>query len=145
MSEPQRFSVQARSTARPEVVFALLADATSWRRWGRPLVLASSWQRGLPQGGVGAVRVLGKGPLSARERVLEQEAPRRHAYELVSWQPVRDYLGEVQLDQEGSGTRITWTVGFRARVPGAGRAQRLVLQRWVGGLASRLAAHASQL
>jgi uncharacterized protein YndB with AHSA1/START domain len=144
VTRPESFTVETRSSAPPEVVFALLADAASWSGWAGPLVLGSSWETDGPQGGVGAVLRLGLGPLATRLRVVEHDAPRRLAFEMLTWQPYRDYLCEVQLDQDGGGTWTRWTGGFRPRVPGTGRAQRLVLQSIVGDFATRLAAHAGK-
>ena len=141
MSRLHLFEVQARSSARPEVVHALLADAAGWSRWAGPLVPRSSWEDPDVRG-VGAVARVGVGPLAVRVRVAESTPPRRFAYEVVSWHPFRDFLGEVRLQQEGSGTCLTWQAGFRTAVPGAGPAQRLALQRFLADVAQRLARHA---
>jgi len=53
-----QFSVEATSSASPEKVFAILADAPHWKDWAGPMIRQSSWDRegSPPPGGVGAIR-----------------------------------------------------------------------------------------
>ena len=65
-----RFSVEARSLASPEQVFAVLVDVPRWQEWAGPVVPRSSYEReGVPApGGVGARRArrprVGRGGLA---------------------------------------------------------------------------------
>ena len=138
------FQVEAVSTARPESVFALLADGAGWRDWAGPMIQRSKWDRegAPPPGGVGAVRKLGTPPVFAREEILEYDPPRHMAYTILSGQPVRDYRADVHLVPTDAGTRIEWGATFRPSVPGTGRFLRWYMTAIVGGLARRLAAHA---
>ena len=140
------YEVTARSSAPPERVFALLDDATSWRRWAGPLVAHASWEReGEPApGGVGAIRKVGRWPMFGREQVLASEPPSHHAYTTLSGNPVRGYRADVVLAPDGTGTLITWSATFEARIPGTGRLLEGFYRRLIGSFARRLATYAEQ-
>ncbi len=140
------FLVTQRSAAPPSAVFELLADGAGWSRWARPLVFRSAWeQEGTPApGGVGAVRRLGRAPLSTREEVVEYVPDRRHAYRIRSGLPVRDYLGTVDLSPvDGGGTEIVWQGSFVALVPGTGAVLATGSRFFITWLARRLAGAAA--
>jgi len=135
----ERYDVDVSCAAPPQVVFAVLADAPSWRTWV-PLVSRSSYEReGDPAPhGVGAVRRLGAriGPAS-REEVVTYDEPSTFAYELRSGPlPVRGYRSEVRLRPEGSGTHISWVGSFTTRVPGFGAVMRRLMARFARALAT---------
>jgi hypothetical protein len=69
------FVVHARSTAQPQVLFALLADGATWPRWS--IVRHARLEReGVPAPhGVGAIRRFGGGPFASREQVVAYEPP----------------------------------------------------------------------
>ena len=140
------YEVTARSSAPPERVFALLDDATSWRRWAGPLVAHSSWEReGEPApGGVGAIRKVGRWPMFGREQVLVSEPPSHHAYTTLSGNPVRGYRADVALTPDGAGTLITWSATFEPRIAGTGRLLEGFYRRLIGSFARRLATYAEQ-
>ena len=142
----RRYEVTARSDAPPERVFALLDDATSWRRWAGPLVAHASWEReGEPApGGVGAIRKVGRWPMFGREQVLVSEPPSHHAYTTLSGNPVRGYRADVALTPDGAGTLITWSATFEPRIPGTGRLLEGFYRRLIGSFARRLATYAEQ-
>lgn len=135
---------EAESAAPPERVFALVAAGDRWQEWAGPMVPRSRWQvPGDPEGGVGAVRRLGIGPLVSLERVTEHEAPRRLSYVVDSPAPYRDYRSTVELTPTaGGGTRIVWRSTFEPVVPGTGRALRWFLGATVRGFARNLARRA---
>ena len=145
MSDRLSFSVEARSLAAPEQVFAVLADVPRWQEWAGPVVPRSSYERqgGDAPGGVGAIRRLGSGPLSSREEIVEYDPPRRLAYVLLNGQKRHGYRAEVSLSPlPTGGTLIRWSGSFRPPLPGTGGLMRHGLSRLVGGFARRLAAHA---
>lgn len=122
------------------MVFALLEDGSRWSEWAGALVPRSSWAvPGSPVGGVGAVRKLGIGPFASLERITEHVPGSRLAYEVVSWQPYRDYRSTVDLTPNGAGTHIRWASSFRPVVPGTGWLLRWGLHRIVAGFARNLA------
>ena len=140
------YEVRARSSAPPERVFELLADATSWPRWAGPLVAHGSWEReGSPApGGVGAVRKVGRWPAFGREQVVVSEPPLHHAYTTLSGNPVRNYRADVSLAPYRDGTSITWAATFEPRIPGTGRLLERTYERLVGSFARRLATYAER-
>ena len=147
MSDRLSFSVEARSLATPDEVFAVLADVPRWQEWAGPVVPRSSYARegiGAP-GGVGAIRKLGSGPLSSREEIVVFEPPTRLAYVLLNGQRRHGYRAEVELEPlPTGGTKIVWSGSFRPPLPGTGRLMLLGFRRLVAGFASRLAARAEQ-
>jgi hypothetical protein len=138
------YEVSARCAARPELVFGLLADATSWPNWAGPLIARASWEReGIPApGGVGAIRKIGRWPMFGREQVVAFEPPWHHAYTTLSGNPVRNYRADVVLARDGSGTRITWSATFDPLIPGTGRFFEWTYRRLIGSFARRLARYA---
>jgi uncharacterized protein YndB with AHSA1/START domain len=124
--EAPRIDVHAISTAPPERVWALLADATTWPSWSG-FDAAEIEQPGTddPQG-VGALRRFRYGRIRSRERIVAFEPPRHVAYTLLSGLPLRDYRGDVTLTPTDSGgTEITWQSRYRLKIPfTGGRVQR---------------------
>jgi uncharacterized protein YndB with AHSA1/START domain len=139
------YDVRTWSSASPEQIFALVADATSWSRWAGPMIMHSSWAReGTPApGGVGAIRKLGTKFAGTREEILEYDPPHYLAYTILGRAPIRDYRAIVSLDPDKNGTRITWAGAFEARIPGSGPLLAWVLKRIVGSMAKRLARYSS--
>jgi uncharacterized protein YndB with AHSA1/START domain len=145
MAEYQ-FAAEAKSSAAPEQVFALLADAPRWKDWAGPLIREAYWDReGEPApGGVGAIRRLGSKPFYGREEIVEYDPPRRLSYTIVSGQPVRNYRAEVDLTPLDGGTHIRWASRFEPAVPGTGAAMRWYLRRIIAGFTKRLATYAER-
>ena len=139
------YEITARSDAPPERVFALLADATSWTRWGGPAIGHASWEReGDPApGGIGAIRKVGRFPMFGYEQIEADDPPTHHAYTLVKGNPVRNYRADVHLVADDGGTRITWRATFDPLIPGTGWALAGFYRRFISGLARRLAAYAA--
>jgi hypothetical protein len=131
----------SRSCAPPEAVFALLAAGDRWAEWAGPFVPRSRWAvPGDPEGTVGAVRRLGLGPLSSRERIVEHEPARRLGYVVDSPGPMRDYRAVVDLaPRPDGGTDITWSASFTPVVPGTGALLHVALRGIVRGFARRVA------
>jgi uncharacterized protein YndB with AHSA1/START domain len=138
------YEVTARSSAPPERVFALLADATSWPRWAGPVIAHGSWecQCNPPPGGVGAIRKLGRWPQFGREEIVAYAPPAHHAYTMLSGQPVRNYRADVRLTSVGAGTLIVWGATFEPLIPGTGRLLSAFYRRLIGSFARRVAAYA---
>jgi uncharacterized protein YndB with AHSA1/START domain len=129
--------VRTTSSAPPERVFALLADARTWSRWA-PFD-ESTVEDGA---GIGELRRFRAGRRTTRERVTALEPPRRLEYELVSGVPVRDYRAEVTLTPEGDGTAIRWHSRFESKFPVPGGLARRGLQRFIERTAEGLAREA---
>jgi hypothetical protein len=138
------FAAQARSSASPEVVFGILADATGWKDWAGWFIRESFWEREgtPPPGGVGAIKRLGAKPVYSREETVDFDPPKHYAYRILSGQPVKNYRADIDLTPSDGGTHITWASRFEPSIPGTGPFMRWYLGRIVGGLTRRLAAYA---
>ena len=140
------YVVESHSTASPDTVFAVLADASRWQEWAGPAVPRSWWEPGSPAGGVGAVRRLGRGPLSSREEIVEHDPPHRLAYVLRSGEGLHHYRAKVDLQaQPDGGTHIVWSGTVDTTVPGLAAPLIMVFRRLVGGFATRLAREAERV
>jgi len=140
------YEISAHSTASPERVFELLADATSWPQWAGSLTRHGSWQRegAPPPGGVGAIRKLGRWPMYGREEIVAYEPPTHLAYTIVKGQPVRNYRADVTLTLVPDGTLITWAGTFDPLIPGTGGLMTAFFRRIIGRFANGLADHAAK-
>lgn len=141
--------VRANTEAKPATVYRLLADGSSWTRWSSidSFVLEQAGE-GSPEG-VGAVRRLKRGRTTGRDQILELVPDRSIKYASVSSLPVRDYVGEVELDRAPEGwTSIHWHSSFSARIPGTGwiieRGIRRFLEQCTRGLADFAGRRATQ-
>ncbi|MDP9334009.1 MAG: SRPBCC family protein [Actinomycetota bacterium] len=138
------YEVTARSSAPPERIFALLADAASWPRWAGPLIAHGSWERegDPPPGGIGAIRKVGRWPQFGREQIVASEPPTHHGYTMLSGQPTRNYRADVRLTPDGADTLIIWSATFEPLIPGTGRLLSAFYRRLIGSFARRVAAYA---
>ena len=135
------YGVTVHSTAPPERLFELLADATSWPLWAGFLTTHGSWEReGSPRpGGVGAIRKLGRWPMYGREEIVAYGPPTHLAYTIVSGQPVRNYRADVTLTLDRDDTLISWTGTFDPLIPGTGMLLTALFRRIITRFASGLA------
>jgi uncharacterized protein YndB with AHSA1/START domain len=134
----QEIDERAHSAAPPERVFALLADARTWPRWG-PFDSAEI-EPGTPSPGLGEERRLTTGRVRNHERVVAFEPPRLFAYELLAGLPIRDYRAEVTLTPAGGGgTDIRWHSKFSGKLPGFGWVVARTLRRFIEQTAQGLA------
>lgn len=125
--------VRANTEATPAAVYELLADGSSWTHWS-PIDSFELEQAGdgSPEG-VGAVRLLRRGRTTGRDRILELVPNRSIKYSSVSGLPVRDYVGEVDLDRAPQGwTTIHWHASFYPRIPGTGWIVERGIRRFLG-------------
>jgi hypothetical protein len=139
-----RYHVETTAVAAApiDVVWARVADITTWSQWGQ-------WddttreRDGVPApDGVGALRRFRRGRRVHTEEVVAFDAPRRLAYEVREGLPVRDYHAEVTLEPVGGGTRIRWVADFDGANPIGGWVTYQVLRRFFPGTARRLASAA---
>jgi len=135
---------EAVSAAPPDAVWRLLADPLTWPGFS-PVGKAVIERPGTAEPtGLGMIRRLQTGPLRMREEVVASEAPRHHAYILLSGMNLRDYRGDVTLTPHGGGTRIHWEVSFTGAFPGAVAFWKPGLSRALKGFAKGLARAAEQ-
>jgi len=109
-----RLQVAAESTtsAAPEAVWALIADATRYPQWGPWSAAGYQGPDGHAPGAVywlrSASRAYGR-YVTTVERVEEIDLGRRLLYTVTGGLPVRAYRGEVVLTPVPTGTGISWT------------------------------------
>jgi len=128
-----RYELVRRSSASPEVIWPLVAEAERWKDWSF-LTRSFLLRPGRPQpDGVGALRRLAVGPFGSSEEVVVFEPPRHLGYVGRRGLPVRSYRADVTLEPEGTGTSVRWAGSLDPLVPGTGA---LVLA-WVRAAVSR--------
>ena len=136
----QAVEAHARSAAGRDAVWAVVADAPGWSRWGDWESAVLEREGKPPPGGIGAVKALKRGRIVSREEVTAFDPPSRFGYRLLSGLPLRDYEAEIVLaDSPGGGTDITWRSRFRPKLPLTGALFRRALQRFTADAAERLA------
>jgi uncharacterized protein YndB with AHSA1/START domain len=105
-----RVEAEGVTSAAPETVWALVADANSYSSWG-------PWNDGGYQPASpgpsreGAVQWFRYGRRTTTvEKILEADQPRRLVYTVLRGLPVRNYRAEVTLTPSGpGGTSVRWT------------------------------------
>ncbi len=128
----------ATTTASPADVWALLADLTTWTRWGA--WSSASTEDGRPHGPC-AVRVVVSRPFRVRELVTDWVPGERMGYELLDGMRVRGYRSTVSLEPgDDGGAVVTW----RSTYEHAGPLTALVLRLAVRDSCRRLARAASR-
>ena len=136
--------VNAATSASPEVVYALLADGSTWPSWCSIESVELEQPGEPPPEGVGAIRVNRRGRTVGRDQILELVPNRKLRYTTLSGLPFRDYIGEVDLTPvPGGGTAIHWHSSFFPKTPGAGWIMELGLRRFLRGCVTGLADYAS--
>jgi uncharacterized protein YndB with AHSA1/START domain len=141
------FLVERKSSASPERIYHLLADAAAWRRWAGRLVSYSELVRqGTPDPlGAGAIRrVGGLKIVRADEEILEARPPHYQRYTAVRGIPVSHYCGEVHLNEVDGGTELVWSGTFEPRIPGTGRLLAVFLRLAIASIADHAIAAAEQ-
>ena len=148
MAKQQHFSVEARTTATPAAVYALLADGASWLGWA-PFTGFELEREGETGGeSTGAIRVFTSRWTTNREELTGLAQDRQFSYRSLSGMPIRNHAATVRLTPAGGGTLITWDEQFEATRPGTGwyltRALRRFVQKCADGLAAQAGAVSSE-
>ena len=143
----QRVDASASTTASPERVYALVRDGSTWPTWSTLDSFELERPGDAEREGLGAIRVFRTKrfpkPVVSREEIVELVPNRRLGYALLSGLAVRDYRAFVDLEPDGTGTRIRWHSSFRPVVPGTGWLYRRALQRIMTACVRGLADHAA--
>ena len=135
--------VRRVAPASTEAVYRLLIDGPSWTRWS-PIESVELEQEGdPPPEGVGAIRVLRMGRTRGRDQILELVPNRTFKYATLSGLPIRDYIGQVDLEPVAGGTSIHWHSAFLPKVPGTGWVVQRGIARFLGRCATGLAEYAA--
>jgi len=140
----QRIEIEKQVRAPVEKVWALLADHEGMKRW-MPVREVVRRRPGAPDpNGVGAVRTIRGMGLALEEEIVAFEPGKRLGYRLTAGAPIRNHAGEVTLAPDGAGTRVRWSVGFDAIVPGSGGLLAFALRRSLSQGLDQLARLAEQ-
>jgi uncharacterized protein YndB with AHSA1/START domain len=135
MRRRREIDIRVQTAASPEIVFDLLADGSTWPSWS-PIESVELERPGSPtREGVGAIRRNRRGRVTGRDELIEVVPPRRFAYRSLSGVPVRDYVGEVDVEPTATGASIRWRASFFPKVPGMGG----LLERGIGGFLAECA------
>lgn len=122
-----------------DVVWAILADHRRYNEWAAMSNSTLEREGVLDPDGVGAIRVLGTGPVVSREEVVVFDPPHHLAYTLLSGLPISNYRADVELvDYHGVRTLVTWRGSFDA-ARGLGRLMVAFLHVVLSDFTRRLA------
>lgn len=112
--------VEHLSSAKPVAVYDLLMDVERWSDF-LPTVSVASWERhGEPDTERGGVRQVRIGRSLIHDTIVDGTRPHHHAYvaSLPWYMALKDYRGDIRIEDHPNGCRIVWTVTFKARIPG---------------------------
>lgn len=97
-----------------------LRDTLAWPTWS-PMASAVVVQPGIDgPSSPGEIRIFASGSVTGREQVLPNTASTVLRYRLLAGMPLRDYVGEVEIQDLGGWRKIVWRSSFRAAVPFTG-------------------------
>jgi uncharacterized protein YndB with AHSA1/START domain len=110
-----RVEAESVTSAAPEAVWALVADAARYPQWGPWSAAGYLGTSGHAPGAVywlrSASRAYGR-YVTTVERLEEIDQGRRIVYTVVGGMPVRGYRGEVTLTAVPGGTRVSWAASW---------------------------------
>jgi hypothetical protein len=112
--------IEQVSSAKPAEIYDLLMDVQRWSDW-MPTVSTASWERrGSPDTGLGGVRRVRSGLTVAHDTVIDGARPHHHVYAatLPRLWPLKDFQGDVRLEERPNGCLIVWTISCASRIPG---------------------------
>jgi hypothetical protein len=131
--------IEVETTGSPQAVFDLVEQGATWPQW----TSIDSVEIERPPDGVGAIRVNRRGHVVGRDEIMEVARPHRFVYRSLSGLPVRDYVGEIDVQSTATGASIRWRASFVPKILGTGgmleRGVRRFLTECADGLANRAA------
>lgn len=116
MTKPVSTTLEMHIAAPRAVVYEVLTDRESYGDH-LPITTRLVTPGASERQGVGAVHFLGLGPVGAREKITELVPGQRMAYEVVGGLPAKRHVGEVDLADEGAGTRMTYSIVHEPLLP----------------------------
>ena len=131
--------VEQLSSAKPAAIYDLLMSVERWSQF-LPGVSDASWERrGEPDTERGGIRRMRIGHSVIRDTIVDGTRPHHHAYvaSFPWYTPLKDYRGDIRIEDCPDGSRIIWTVTFAPRIPGLPK--NLIKSR-IGASYARLAA-----
>ena len=146
MARRYEFEASARSSATAEAIWPLVGEAARWKEWSW-MTRTTLLRDGDPApDGVGALRRFALGPAGARRRSSPGIRPTTSATSRCGGLPVRHYRADVDLDDDGTGTVVTWRCSFDAARPRHRRRPRASsCARMVQGFARRVCRYADRI
>jgi hypothetical protein len=88
--------------------------------------------------GVGAERVMRGPKTKLREQVLGWEPEHSLDYRLLEGAPITCHHGRVQLKPVAGGTELTWSIRYRAKIPGTSGMVERAMGKLLGDALPRL-------
>ena len=146
MSGSSSCRVEQLSSAKPAAVYDVLMDVERWSDW-MPTVSAASWERqGAPDTGEGGIRLVRTGISVTRDRVIDGSRPHHHVYaaSVPRYWPLKDYRGDIRIEERPNGCLIIWRVTCKSRIHGLGKAVSSRLRSVYLRLAAALAKEAER-
>jgi hypothetical protein len=137
--------IEQQSTATPASVYDVLMALDRWPQF-MPGVSAASWEvRGAPDTGVGGIRKMRLVLGVTRDHIVDGMRPHHHAYVAAfPWYvPLKDYRGDIRIEDRPNGSVIVWTVSWTPRIPGL-RSVSQSLEQSYARLAAALAHEAER-
>jgi Polyketide cyclase / dehydrase and lipid transport len=121
-------------------------DVERWSDW-MPTVSAASWERrGGPDTGLGGIRRVRTGISVTHDRIVGGTRPHHHSdvASLARYWPLKDYRGDIRIEDRLNGCLISWTVTCESRIPGLGKSIQSRLRSVYTRLAAALAQEAER-
>ena len=137
---PDTHRVDAKVTiaAPPERVWGLLTDHRGMPRWF-PVETVLLEREGHPApNGVGAERKMRGPQLDVREQVVGWDPQRALDYRLMEGAPISCHQGRAELRPVDGGTELTWSIRYRAKIPGTSGVVRRAMIRLLGDALPKL-------
>jgi Polyketide cyclase / dehydrase and lipid transport len=110
-------------------------------------VSAASWEQpGDPDTGNGGVRRVRNGSASHATRSLEERDQHHHTYAstLPRYFPLKDYQGDIRIEEQPHGSLIVWTVTCASRIPGLNKLFRSTVRSTYVPIVAALAQEAER-
>jgi uncharacterized protein YndB with AHSA1/START domain len=104
----------------PAAVFAVLSKHSTYNTAFWPLQVERIKDSANPDNpdGTGSIRQMGFGPLKPlREEIITMEPDHLIEYQLIKNPLISYHLGRLQLEPQGSGTLLTYTIELVGKVP----------------------------
>jgi catechol 2,3-dioxygenase-like lactoylglutathione lyase family enzyme len=114
--------------ASPKEVFAVVGKHDALGEWSGLGISRLTRTGAREPGGRGAERTLASPLGEIVEQIIDWWPGRGYRYRIIAGGPFVGHVGEVALAAHGNGTRLTWRIRFRSRVPALGWLLQTVLQ-----------------
>lgn len=143
---PVRTEVVVHAKARPETVYAVAKDSSTYPVWSRIGAFEHVRDGAGERYGVGSVRVFRTWPLTLVEEVVELIPGRKVSYIVLSGLPFRDYRADIDISPTaGGGCDIRWSNRFWPTFPGGGALMGAFMRSVFRQMTPQLAAEAERV